>query len=224
MERAILLFVILFSLSSLANASTPNAETDSIILYKDVFFRGTRLFPKDINGDTVRAIESRVFKVLLSNDTLVAVTDNPAVFPDELKKLSRGQIRMRFMKKGFSLTFDDNVPSTVSIHATKDTLEYIRDIPEPGYPYTIWNGVIESFKLIKINRDIRNLVRTLNLEPYFNLDIHTIFLIHPTEIHNFWSKQVGIKLNEHKIDAEFIEYRQSDGNIVKCCIDTTLRY
>lgn len=103
MERAILLFVILFSLSPLANASTPNAETDSIILYKDVFFRGTRLFPKDINGDTVRAIESRVFKVLLSNDTLVAVTDNPAVFPDELKKLSRGQIRMRFMKKAILL-------------------------------------------------------------------------------------------------------------------------
>lgn len=103
MKLSILLFVILFSLSPLANASTPNAETDSIILYKDVFFRGTRLFPKDINGDTVRAIESRVFKVLLSNDTLVAVTDNPAVFPDELKKLSRGQIRMRFMKKAFLL-------------------------------------------------------------------------------------------------------------------------
>lgn len=48
MERAILLFVILFSLSPLANASTPNAETDSIILYKDVFFRGTRLSPKTL--------------------------------------------------------------------------------------------------------------------------------------------------------------------------------
>lgn len=82
-------------------------------------FPWDKAFPKDINGDTVRAIESRVFKVLLSNDTLVAVTDNPAVFPDELKKLSRGQIRMRFMKEGYSLTFDDDVPSTVSIHAQK---------------------------------------------------------------------------------------------------------
>lgn len=218
MERAILLFVILFSLSPLANASTPNAETDSIILYKDMFFRGTRLFPKDINGDTVRAIESRVFKVLLSNDTLVAVTDNPAVFPDELKKLSRGQIRMRFMKKGHSLTFDDDVPSTVSIHAQKDTLEYIRDIPVPGYPYTIWNSVIESFELIKINRNIRDLVRALNLEPYFNLDIHTIFLIHPIEISNSWAKEVGIKLNERKMEAEFVEYRQYDGSIVKVAL------
>ena len=46
MERTILLFVILFSLSPLANASTPNAETDSIILYKDVFFRGNKAFPQ----------------------------------------------------------------------------------------------------------------------------------------------------------------------------------
>ena len=156
--------------------------------------------------------------MLLSNDTLVAVTDNPAVFPDELKKLSRGQIRMRFMKKGHSLTFDDDVPSTVSIHAQKDTLEYIRDIPVPGYPYTIWNSVIESFELIKINRNIRDLVRTLNLEPYFNLDIHTIFLIHPIEISNSWAKEVGIKLNERKMEAEFVEYRQYDGNIVKVAL------
>ena len=125
---------------------------------------------------------------------------------------------MRFMKKGHSLTFDDDVPSTVSIHATKDTLEYIRDIPVPGYPYTIWNSVIESFELIKINRNIRDLVRTLNLEPYFNLDIHTIFLIHPIEISNSWAKEVGIKLNERKMEVEFVEYRQYDGNIVKVAL------
>ena len=218
MRQILSIIILSVMLPALANASTPNAETDSIILYKDVFFRGTRLFPKDINVDTVRSVESRVFKVLLSNDTLVAVTDNPAVFPDELKKLSRGQIRMRFMKKGVSLTFDDDAPSTVSIHAPKDTLEYIRDFPGPGYPYTIWDGVIESFELIKINRNIRDLVRSLNLEPYFNLDIHTIFLIHPIKISNFWAKEVGIKLNERKMKAEFVEYRQYDGNIVKVAL------
>ena len=46
MKLSIPLFVILFSLSPLANASTPNAETDSIILYKDVFFPWDKAFPQ----------------------------------------------------------------------------------------------------------------------------------------------------------------------------------
>ena len=97
--------------------------------------------------DTVQAIESRVFKVLLSDDTLVAV-GNPAVFPDELKKLSKRTNKNAFHEKIILLRSMTTCKHCVDSRP-KDTLEYIRDIPVPGYPYTIWDSVIESFELIK---------------------------------------------------------------------------
>ncbi len=184
-------------------------------------FRGLRLFPseKPTSSEIAYATDTKIYKILKTNDTIVVVTDNAMVFENPLMNLTRAQIKRKYVK-GRKEFCDDDAPETVFISLGKDTIFYIRNLPMPNQPYELEQGVLESFELLKVNRSFSDFVEILRLGQFVDLSINTIILIHSSGAENLWAKQYGITSDDY-VSANLFAFTRREDEILRVMISST---
>ncbi len=177
LKTIIVMLLVWLSASALAQGRALGVDSVDNKIY------GVRLFPseKPTESEIAYAADSRIFKVLKSNDTIVAVTDNKTIFEDPRIKLTRAQIKRTYVNGKIEF-YDDSAPHMALITQGRDTIFYIRELPMPNQPYWFESCVIESFDLIKANRSFADLVELLRLGQFVDSSVNTIMLIHPAGI------------------------------------------
>ncbi len=189
MKHKALILMLLVWLSVGVLAQGKALDIDSV----GIAFRGVRLFPSEIptSSEIAYATDSRIFKVLKSNDTIVAVTDNKEIFENPLIKLTRAQIKRTYI--GSRIKFvDDDAPCWAVITGGRDTIFYIRNLPMPNCLYEFESGVIENFELIKMNRSTADLVELLRLGQFVDSSVNTVILVHPQGDRYLWTDHYRI--------------------------------
>ncbi len=214
MKLKTIIAVLLVWLSVSALAQDRTLDVDSV----DNRIYGVRLFPseKPTESEIAYAADSRIFKVLKSNDTIVAVTDNKTIFEDPRRNLTRVQIKRTYVNGEIKFN-DDSAPHMAFITHGRDTIFYIRELPMPNQPYELESGVIESFDLIKLNRSVSALVETLRLGQFVDSSINTIVLVYPTEDRHLRINDC-LKVGDNYVEAGVVAFTRRKDEIQRIVV------
>lgn len=212
LKTVIAVLLVWLSVSALAQDRTLDVDSVDNKIY------GVRLFPseKPTESEIAYATDSRIFKVLKSNDTIVAVTDNKTIFEAPRIRMTRAQIKRTYVNGKIEF-YDDSAPHMALITQRRDTIFYIRELPMPNQPYWFESCVIESFELIKANRSFADLVELLRLVQFVDSSINTIVLVHPTEDRHLRINDC-LKVGDNYVEAGVVAFTRREDEIQRICV------
>lgn len=157
-------------------------------------FNGQRIYPLKTDKRMItKKTKGNVFLVLLTNDTLIIVNDNPLFYSNipipgfkdslEIKKYYSGKYDVDFDLYSDST---DNAPYFVSIWNAKDTIYGIRDLPRRQYNIygvTLHDTLLNIGNLrVKMHKEC--IFKTFHIPSLSNL-VNTIILLHPVSIKGY---------------------------------------
>lgn len=203
MNKLTFLPILVYAFVSVSFTGCHYIQTSSKAIYPiDSFsvwlmgnFNGQRLYPSQKIEKRVitKKTKGHVFLVLLTNDTLVIVNDNPLFYSNVPIPGFKDSLEIRrYYSEKYNVDFDfysdstDNAPYFVSIWNTKDTIYGIRDLPRRQYSIykMTLRDTLVSIGNLKAKMHKECIFKTFHMPSLSNL-INTIILVHPVSIKGY---------------------------------------
>lgn len=176
-----ILGLLLFALFGVLGASSQHKDSIFIEVIRQHKYIGSQIYPKIADSANFsQTVDSRVFRCFKMSDTLIVVTDNPLIWQNKYSDIKRYDFRKVFKHKTCHFN-DEDLPYCAYIYNKQDTLLYTR-VPNNKWDYQLEMGKLESFSLVKVQRNIYNFCELIGIRSEYIENIRWLYLLHPEHL------------------------------------------